>query len=368
MHLVLVISSLQAGGAERVAATMANVLAEKMQVTVCTLSSLQEPFYPLSPKVELLPLDLMQTPVSSIDAVKINIKRIKKLKETLRGLQPSVVVSFMLETNIIVQLASIRSSYPLVICEHTDPRFIQHKLSWRFLRVLFYWSADRVVVLNGYMQRWFGRFVSSKRILVLPNPVDLEFNKKYKVSVKSPYILAAGRLVETKRFSLLIELFSQIAADYPDWKLVIAGDGELKNLLQNQVNELGLPEQIKLIGKTTNLADWMKQADIFVSTSELEAFPMVICEAMLCETPVVISAYNDGAYKLVNQKAGFVTNEADLQWLSALQELMSKPEKRKRMAKQAAKSMQLFLPQNVIVKWLELFSQLGLDVRAGTKK
>ena len=366
MHLVLVISSLQSGGAERVVATMANALSDKMQVTICTLSK-QPSFYHISSKVNVVELDLFRQPSSLLGAVKSNIQRIKDIRRTMKQLQPSILVSFMLETNVLVQFASLGLKLPVIICEHTDPRYIQHKAGWRLLRRLTYRSADRVVVLNDYMQKWFARFVTEQKVIVIPNPIHLEFDEKFRIPIVSPYILAAGRLVATKRFNKLIELFSKIATDYPQWQLVIAGDGELKTALQQQINNLGLQEQVHLIGNSQNLHDWMQQASIFVSTSELEAFPMVICEAMLCETPVVISAYNDGAYKLVDESAGIVTKEADATWLKGLTRLISDSKLRNEMSKQAALSAQPYLQMNVMHEWEMLFKELGLLVSPKSK-
>ncbi len=355
-HLVMVISSLRAGGAERVAVTMANALSEEMQVTLLCLSAREKPFYPISEQVNTIFLNLLGEQKSPSEAIKANIIRIKSLRGTIRNLSPDSLVSFMLETNVVMVIACVGLKIPLFICEHTDPRFVRHKLPWRVLRRFTYRFSSQVVVLNQYMKTWFEQAVG-KRIRVIANPVKVELSANFVAAVSDPYILATGRLIPSKCFDDLIHLFANLAPQFPEWRLVIIGEGELMGALQSQVDALGLEKRVYFVGGTSKVHDWMQKAEIFVSTSKLEAFPMVVSEAMMCSTPVVIVEYNEGARELVPPHSGLVFKKANKQFEKALAGLMHDAAKRKEMGQCAAKEIEKYSETRVMDQWRALFKE-----------
>ena len=355
-HLVMIISSLRSGGAERVAVTIANALSEEMRVTLLCLSARETPFYPVSASVNITFLNLLGAPQSLSGAIKANIIRIKSLRATIQGLSPDILVSFMLETNVVMVMACAGLKIPLFICEHTDPRLVRHKLPWRVLRRLTYRFSSQVVVLNQYMKTWFEQAVG-KRIRVIANPIKIELSEHFVPVVPDPYILATGRLIPSKCFDDLIRLFANLAPQFPEWRLVIIGEGELMGALQSQVDALGLEKSVCFAGRTSKVHDWMQKAAIFVSTSKLEAFPMVVSEAMMCSTPVVVVEYNEGARELVPPQSGFVLKKANQQFEMALAGLMQDADKRKEMGRCAAKEIEKYSETRVMDQWRALFEE-----------
>ena len=151
VSIALVISSLRSGGAERVVATLANNFCQQLSVTIVCLSEEEPAFYPLDGRIEVIYLDCLSQSDSIVGAVFDNVNRVKTLRRTLAQLRPDVVVAFMLETNVLATLARVglgasSQPMPLILCEHTDPRFIQHNIAWRSLRWLSYRFGDRLVV------------------------------------------------------------------------------------------------------------------------------------------------------------------------------------------------------------------------------
>ncbi len=360
----MVISSLRSGGAERVASTVANAFAQKMRVTIVCLSNKEDAFYSLSGDVSVMYLDLLSPQSSVMGAVKANVYRIRTMRKTIKDLEPDLIVSFMLETNVLMFLSQLAVKTPLVVCEHTDPELVQHKLPWRVLRNLTYRLCDRVVVLNEYMKSWFEKS-GSRRVCVIPNPIQVGVNDNVDLQTPKPYILGMGRLIASKSFDRLIEAYAMTRQTFPDWHLVIAGDGGLKEVLQQQIVARDLEGYVHLIGNTSQPQRWMKQAEIFASTSKIEAFPMAICEAMMSGLPVVAVAYNPGVETLIPATAGFVVPQdekpnlgCEQLFVTALEELMGDVEKRKRMGKQAAQSVEKYAVANVIKQWEVLFDEL----------
>ena len=376
-HITMIISSLRAGGAERVAVTIANEFAKQMTVTILCLSAREPSFYKLSESVEVQYLGLLAPQQSILRAITANITRVKKLRQALRRLSPDMLVSFMLETNVLMTLSRFGLSVPLISCEHTDPRFVQHNLPWRLLRWGLYRFNDRVVVLNDYMQQWFDR-ISKGRVRVIPNPVQLTLENQTqlieKVPVASlldqPFVLAMGRLIPTKNMNQLINIYAGLVAEFPNWRLVIAGDGPQRTALQNQIDELGLTESVYLIGNTNCPHLWMAKAEVFASTSTLEAFPMAICEAMMSGLAVVATEYNESARHLITAEAGVLVSsgeECSKRFAYALAGLMRDAAQRERMGREASDTMEQFSVENVCRLWLSVFAELGVKpVSSGT--
>ena len=368
-NLVIIIASLGSGGAERVATTLANRFSDgqdgctpRFKVTIVCLSAEEPSSYELSPQVNVVYLDRLSRPGSTFSAITNNIERVVALRRAVKGANADIVISFMLETNVLAVQA--RLGVPLIACEHTDPGFIQHKLAWRLLRRISYRFVDRLVVLNDYMKDWFAAN-GCRGITVIPNPVSIHPDPNARPGVPQPFVLAMGRLIESKRFDLLIELYAQMAQDYPEWRLVIAGDGEQKSRLENQIRELGMSDCIHLIGNTTSPHDWMQHAEIFVSTSTIEAFPMAICEAMMSGLPVVVMAYNEGVHALIPAQAGYVVEGDDTEaaFKEALKAMMGNPQARAEMGRAATRTMDHFAIAAVSRQWASLFSELGVSGR-----
>src|SRR5690606_14960298 len=115
-RLCLVISTLGAGGAERVLSTLANRwAAEGHSVTLVTLSGAGDDFYRLDDSIERVGLDVIGVSRRPRDAVIQNLRRIRKLREAIVASRPDVVVSFMNTVNVLTLLAATRLGVPTIV-------------------------------------------------------------------------------------------------------------------------------------------------------------------------------------------------------------------------------------------------------------
>src|SRR5690606_4687346 len=124
-------------------------------------------------------------------------------------------------------------------------------------------------------------------------------------TLDNPVIVAAGRLIPTKRYNLLIESFAKVAVQRPEWTLRLYGRGGERNALLRLIDELDLNGRAFLMGPRSPIeAEWVKGSIAAVS-SGFESFGMTIVEAMRCGVPVlstdcpygpreIISAGRDG--------------------------------------------------------------------------
>ena len=101
---------------------------------------------------------------------------------------------------------------------------------------------------------------------------------------------SVGRLEPQKRFDLLLEAFAVFRANSPRARLVIAGDGSLREKLEQQRMRLGLTDCCRLIGHVTDVIALHNGLDLFVQSSDYEGTPNSVLEAMAMETPIVATA------------------------------------------------------------------------------
>ncbi len=149
---------------------------------------------------------------------------------------------------------------------------------------------------DGFIEQ-YGIKPSSYKII--PNGLNIAkitklATKKAPIRMISPFIISVGRLSREKNFPLLINAFKSFADKY---HLVILGEGKRKKELEHLVNELSLTDKVHFINWTDNPFAWIKQASLCVSTSNQEACPMNVLEALILGTPMV-STDNLGAQEI----------------------------------------------------------------------
>src|SRR5690606_33721252 len=143
-------------------------------------------------------------------------------------------------------------------------------------------------------------------------------------------IISVGRLVKSKNFKELINIFAQIGDR--EWKLIIVGDGPEHQNLNKLVHKLQITDQVFLVGQHDDVDFYFSRSSIFAFTSLSEAFPNVLNEAMAFPLPVIsydcIAGPSD---MIINNHNGILVPLNDSQnFKNHLELLMSDQDKRKK--------------------------------------
>ena len=145
--------------------------------------------------------------------------------------------------------------------------------------------------------------VSADKIFLVPDPI-IDLNLKKKVDVKffeSNFNLAAGRLTQQKNFIFLIEAFYEVLKIYPNEKLIIAGDGEQKQILIKKIQEMNVAKNIILIGYKDNIYEYMKQCNSFILSSLFEDPGFVLIEAIFNRAFIISSNCETAPMEIIGQ-------------------------------------------------------------------
>jgi len=129
-----------------------------------------------------------------------------------------------------------------------------------------------------------------EKVEVIPNAVDTRIFKPGK-SEREPVVLYVGRLVEYKGVDILLRAMQNVRRKMEDSKLVVVGDGEDRKRLEVLSEKLGVGAEFMGRLPDSEVADWIRRAKVLVlpSISRLEAFGIVLLEAMASATPVIAS-------------------------------------------------------------------------------
>jgi GalNAc-alpha-(1->4)-GalNAc-alpha-(1->3)-diNAcBac-PP-undecaprenol alpha-1,4-N-acetyl-D-galactosaminyltransferase len=265
------------------------------KVTIVTYDEGSTAFYALHPEVTVHKLRLAGG--SILKRIDNHFRRIPTFRRIIRETRPDIVISFMDRTNVLVLMAAIGLGIPIIVSERIDPRRYSPGFPYNYLRRWLYRNATAVIVQSKGQADWFKQM--SNRVVVIPNPVNACTNDQNSKAERTSIIIAVGRLIRQKGFDLLLTAFAKVYKTYPEWNLVIYGDGPERAVLERQIQELKLDGKIKLPGVTTDLTAHLRTAGCFVLSSRFEGFPNVLIEALACGCPVVATDCTDSITEIV---------------------------------------------------------------------
>jgi GalNAc-alpha-(1->4)-GalNAc-alpha-(1->3)-diNAcBac-PP-undecaprenol alpha-1,4-N-acetyl-D-galactosaminyltransferase len=355
VNVTFVISSLEAGGAEKNLALLANAFSQNGHaVTILTWSDQSGvQGYPLDPAVRVKPLALVSRSESFLRRVQSVMHRLKVLRQAIAISKPDVCISFIDVTNVYTLAASFRLSVPVVVCERIEPAWWPPTLLWRLLRTVSYRQAQSIVVQTEPAKDQLARFLRRKTT-VIPNPV-IRPATPGAAPESSQLIVTVGRLEPQKRFDVLLHAVTALKDKHPDWRLLILGDGSQQLTLRALAHELGLSEMVLFEGRQRDLETYYQRAAVFVSSSDFEGFPNALAEAMATGVPV-IATDTAGASALVRHgEDGFVVARGDVTALgNRLEFLAQNPAERRRLGDNARQVTDRFPLGDIVHRWERL--------------
>ena len=238
-RVLIMISSLGGGGAERIATRLASELSRRHEVYLLPFSTTERP-YPVADAVHVVDGALYD-----LRRAHVLVKRLAKGLDAHAALQP--------------QLAHQRlEASRKVLCERNNPA---RKGAVRFaLSKWVYRHGDAVVFQSNHVRSLFSKRVQERGVII-PNPVEVTCVAA-PVEQREELIVSAGRLVAQKNHDLLIRSFARFASSHPGYELRIYGDGPLRASLEALVRELGLEGRVGIEPFSETLHEDMRTAQV----------------------------------------------------------------------------------------------------------
>jgi len=219
--------------------------------------------------------------------------------------------------------------------------------------------ADKIVAINrSEVKRLISYWrIPSEKVVYIPNGVDTTlFRPLNSVGKSDNVILYVGNIVKDKGIDVLWKAYFRCKKRLKDLKLIIVGEGPLRRNLEKIVKLMGLSNSIKFLGRVAHeeLVKIYNVASVMVLPSRKEGLPLVLLEAMACETPVITTA-TEGAMDIVSHGIdGYLVPIGNVDKLAdAIYTIISNPELREQMGKNARKKVERKFSWDIVKRLLK---------------
>jgi glycosyltransferase involved in cell wall biosynthesis len=346
--VLLVISNLEFGGAQRQVVEVANAFdPARVAVKICSLS----PFVPLADTLQ----HRNERLVVLNKHFKFDVSVISRLASLLRAFRADVVHSYLFDADVAARVAGRLAGTPLIVGSerNTDYRLKPRQLAaFRLTR-----RCVDLIIANSQAGAQFnytllGHDPSMYRVLY--NGVDtvrfgpgdgLEIRRELGLSDDEPVVGMFASFKEQKNHPLFFGAAQRLLRRIPDARILLVGDELLggmhgshdyKQRMDRQIDDLGLRSRTLCVGNRRDVERVYRACDVTVLPSLFEGTPNVALESMACGVPVVVTDVADNRLIVPDGEVGFVVPLGDEDALAArLVEVLSQPGLRARMRAQA---------------------------------
>lgn len=253
---------------------------------------------------------------------------------------------------------------PILRWQHSAPS-ANEKFSEKKVKILSQYS--KIITICNEMKNEMIRIthLSQNKFTMLFNPVGVErikklSNEKVEKEIKDKeYVIQVARLDKAKRHSELIKIYHELCKQGIKEKLYILGGGEEFDNLKDLINELGLSDKCILLGEIKNPYPYMKNAKLFLHTSEREGLPTVLLESLILNTPVISTDCPTGPREILSLGAGrLVPLYNDEEFIKMAFELLTCPEKLDECKKKIPETLSYFSEENIRDCFINLLSDM----------
>lgn len=356
------------GGTERCTIELANYLTERgIDISIVTINaSNKEIKYNVLPRVNIVKFN--ENKINN--KLKRRFKTLVCLKRVIKtnGYDVIVIVDTLKTLLFVPLVPTLRRKHTKIIAwEHFEYCSAERYSSRWWARKVSAIISDVVVVLTeADYQEWKNAGCSEKKLKTIYNYSCFESHvPQYNRDKKK--ILAIGRLEDQKGFDFLLQIWRKIEDDQElnDWTLQIVGSGSKEDALHKQEEELEL-ERVEWYPFTKNIDGFYKDASIYVMSSRMEGFALVLLEAQAFGLPIVSFNIKCGPSEIVEQDInGYLIEPFDIeQFATKLSNLMKNPALLENFTNNSQNNMERFDKTKIIDQWVELFNNLVGDIGA----
>ncbi|GEM_PF-1519523 len=344
------------GGAERIAISVANLLAEENDVNILSIAEFDSKrlVYEVSPKVNIRSLNIENWGHQG------SIR--KKYFRVVRSLRNSVVQNdydiliSVQALNMLWVLPALVGTKVLNVCwEHIN--YNSHKsFVYDICIYLAKKKSKKIVVLTERDKELWN---TDKVISIANFPV---FNvPEVNIEEKQKLFIAIGRFSPQKAFDRLLDIWELVekSGKLGDYRLELIGEGEQEVFLRNKIKEKGL-QSIEMRSFTNQIEILYRKASVILMTSLFEGYPMVLIEALQFGIPAVAFDVLTGPAEIILQnKTGFLIEDGNIQEFSnAIIKIINEKNLLEELQVNNLEYRKTFDSESIIKKWNDLFAEI----------
>jgi glycosyltransferase involved in cell wall biosynthesis len=298
-------------------------------------------------------------------------RAIMKLRRIIKAFRPDIVHSHMIHANLLARVTRLFVKIPVLVStahsnnEGGKVRMLLYRATDSLCEITTNVSQDAV---NSYIQK---KVCPENKIIFVPNGINLtRFNKNEKDSaiirselgLKDEFIwLAVGRIVDVKDYHTMVKAFADVLQDKKDCRLLIVGEGILRESIEEFARSLHIESQIKFLGIRKDIPRLMNASDAYVMSSIWEGMPMVLLEASASELPIVATDVGGNGEVVRDGVTGYLARSSDTVDLAEKMKKMMSQSKHNRQ-EMGHNGRQFVLEKfdinAILTRWESIYSEL----------
>lgn len=216
---------------------------------------------------------------------KRTIKFLKELKQLVKENKYQIVHVHGNSGTLYFDIHALKKAGVPVRIAHSHNSTCNHKIIHKLLKD----KLNKEMTYGIACSKLAGDWLFNKDYIIINNGIDIDkfkFNeqvrKEYrkKFNIEDKFVIGhIGHFSYQKNHEYLVRVFSEVVKRKPNSILMLLGDGKLRNDIENQIEKLGIKENVLLLGKREDSAELMQAMDVFVFPSRFEGLPVVLVEA-----------------------------------------------------------------------------------------
>lgn len=350
MNIVFVLASLGSGGAERVVSLLANKMVESGHQVEIICLKFNDVYYQTDSRVKVT-LAMQQT--------KNRLTELFWLRKYIKKQNPDVVIPFTEGVYCFTILSLLGTGIPIIASERLDPAAMSK--TRKLLKRLLLPFADWLVVQTQSIKDYFPESIQKKTSIIY-NPVNESVFQPPLPSERDgerPRIISVGRLYPQKNQAMMIRAFAKVADEFPDWQLIIFGEGPLRAELEFLVSSFKLQDRVLLPGRTEYVIEELRKSKIFCMSSDYEGMSNSMIEAICVGLPIVTTDVSGVKELVENGKNGVVVPCGDVDKLGkTFSELMSNERLMEEYSRNNYSKKELFRIDTIVNQWEQLLNEI----------
>ncbi|AXJ02462.1 N-acetyl-alpha-D-glucosaminyl L-malate synthase BshA [Cyclonatronum proteinivorum] len=234
-------------------------------------------------------------------------------------------------------------------------------------------QSDSVTAVSDYLkEETYEKFGITRNIHVIPNFVDLDRFKRVERSHFKKAICPDSEFVIThvsnfrkvKRVADAVEVFSRVLQSGIKAKLLLVGDGPDRVNVEARCRELGVCDQVRMLGKQEKIEEILSISDLFLMPSGSETFGLAALEAMSCSVPVISSDVGGLPGLNLHGKTGYVRHLGDVDGMAqAAIEMLNNAELHQELSHNARKRAEQFELNTIVAEYESHYERVLQKVR-----
>ena len=286
---------------------------------------------------------------------------IKQLHQKLKENPDMTVIAFLQPSIPMTVLAARGLPNRVIISERGNPeRLMKKRYGEKFIQK-YYTQIIAAVFQTREAQDAYPENVREKGV-VISNPIKSDLPKPF-IGVRNKNITTFCRISLQKNLPVLIEAYSILHKEYPEYKLRIIGDAlneegkEVQRAIKEQIKQLELEDAVDLLPFSANVHNDIIEDFMYVNSSDYEGISIAMLEAMAIGMPVVCTDCPiGGAHATIqNEVNGLLVPVGDAQVMYlAMKQIIEDEELAPRLSSNAAKLRETLSLENIAKQWMEL--------------